>query len=112
LQILGDLEIHTGGTPMIENQYLPDTVSPPGETVAETLEELGMTQAELSMRMGRPQKTVSEIIHGKTAITPDTALQLERVLGVPAHFWLKREQHYQEWRSRQQDEAQLRAEQE
>jgi addiction module HigA family antidote len=95
--------IHTGWTPMVENQYFPDTVSPPGDSVAETLEELGMTQAELSTRMGRPQKTVSEIINGKTAITPDTALQLEHVLGVPARFWLKREQYYQGWRSRQQE---------
>lgn len=96
---------------MIENQYAPDTVSPPGDTLAETIEELGMTQADLATRMGRPQKTISEIINGKTAITPDTALQLERVLGVPARFWLKREQHYQEWRARQQEEEQLRAEQ-
>jgi addiction module HigA family antidote len=88
---------------MIENQYAPDTVSPPGDTLAETLEELGMTQAELATRMGRPQKLISEIINGKAAITPDTASQLERVLGVPARFWLKREQHYQEWRTRQQE---------
>lgn len=96
---------------MIENQYAPDTVSPPGDTLAETLEELGMSQADLALRMGRPQKTICEIINGKTAITPATALQLERVLGVSARFWLKREQHYQEWCARRQEEEQLRAEQ-
>lgn len=93
--------------PMIENQYMPDSVSPPGETLAETLEELGMSQAELAVRMGRPQKTISEIINGKTAITPDTALQLERVLGIGTRFWLKREQHYQAWRARQEEEEEL-----
>lgn len=82
------------------NQYAPDLVSPPGDTLAETLAALGMTQAELAVRSGRPYNTVSEIINGKASITPETALQLERVLGVPARFWLKREQQYQEWRVR------------
>ncbi len=61
-----------------------------------------MTQLELSQRMGRPAKTINEIINGKTAITPETALQLERVLGVPAHFWRNREEQYQQylWRRR------------
>lgn len=95
---------------MRSNQYAPDAVSPPGETLEETIEVLGMSQAELAERMGRPQKTINEIVNGKPAITPDTALQLERVLGVPAHFWLNREQHYQEWRARQAEEDRLRGE--
>jgi len=95
---------------MRSNQYAPDVVSPPGETLEETIEVLGMSQAELAERMGRPQKTINEIVNGKAAITPDTALQLERVLGVPAHFWLNREQHYQEWRARQAEEDRLRGE--
>ncbi len=81
----------------IKNEYIPDSVSRPGETLLETLEALGMTQAELAERTGRPKKTINEIIKGKTAITPETALQLERVLGVPAGFWNKREQTYREF---------------
>jgi len=92
------------------NQYVPDVVSPPGETLEETIDALGMSQAELAERMGRPQKTINEIVNGKAAITPETALQLERVLGAPAHFWLNREQHYQEWRARQAEEDRLRGE--
>ena len=82
-----------------QNEYFPDMVSPPGETLEETLKEQGMSQVELATRMGRPHKTINEIVNGKTAITPETALQLERVLGVPARFWLKREQHYRQWRA-------------
>ena len=52
-----------------ENQYDPDYVSPPGETIRDLLEERGMNQAELAVRMGRPKKTISEIINGKAAIT-------------------------------------------
>ncbi len=60
------------------------------------LEERGMSQAELAERTGRPKKTINEIIKGKATITQATALQLERVLGVPAAFWNDREQHYRE----------------
>ena len=67
----------------IVNKYEPDYVSPPGETLLETIESLGMTQIQLAERTGRPPKTISEIVKGKAAITPDTALQLEKVLGVP-----------------------------
>jgi HTH-type transcriptional regulator / antitoxin HigA len=91
----------------IHNQYLPDYVSPPGETLLEVLEEIGMSQADLAERTGRPKKTISEIINGKAAITPDTALQLERVLGIPASFWNSREQKYRAFLARQQEQSRL-----
>ena len=73
-----------------------DYAIPPGETLLESIDSLGMTQAELSRRMGRPLKTINEIIKGKAMITADTALQLERVLGAPARFWLNLEANYRE----------------
>jgi len=78
------------------NQYIPDHVSAPGETLQEILETRGMSQAELADRTGRPKKTINEIIKGKAAITPETALQLELVLGAPASFWNSRESQYRE----------------
>lgn len=83
-------------TSRLTNEYAPDRVSPPGETLAETLAALDMTQAELATRLGRPKKTVNEIIKGKASIEPDTALQLEAVLGVPADFWMNRETRHRE----------------
>lgn len=80
----------------IANQYMPDEVSPPGETLQETLEMLGMSQAELAERTGRPKQAINEIVKGKKEITAQTALQLEQVLGIPASFWLAREQNYRE----------------
>ncbi|MFC2500430.1 HigA family addiction module antitoxin [Selenomonas noxia] len=77
-----------------KDKYCPDIAIPPGETLLETLEDMGMTQAELAKRMGRPRKTINEIIKGKSAITPDTAIQLERVLNVSAHFWNNLEMNY------------------
>lgn len=82
---------------LIQNQYLPDYVSPPGDTLLELLEERGMSQAELAERTGRPKKTINGIIKGKVEITPETALQFERVLGTPASFWNNREKTYREW---------------
>lgn len=90
-------------TEKVENEFVPEYAVAPGETLLETIEEIGMTQAELARRMGRPLKTINEIVQGKAAITPETALQLERVLGVPASYWLKMEQNYREDLARLQD---------
>lgn len=90
------------------NQYFPDVVSPPGATLNEVLRERCMTQADLSERSGRPRKTINEIIKGKTAITPQTALELERVLGVPASFWNERERLYRESLARHEEDARLK----
>lgn len=81
---------------MTDNQYayLPDVVSVPGETLKELLDERGMTQKDLAVRTGRPLKTINEIVKGKAQITPETAVQFERALGLPAAFWNEREAHY------------------
>ena len=81
----------------INNQYDPDYVSSPGETLQETLEALGMSQASLAERAGRSLKMINEIIKGKAPITPKMALELERVVGVPASFWNNRERHFREF---------------
>ena len=95
-------------TNILRNEYQPDYVSPPGETLLETLETIDMSQAELARRMDRPVKTINEIVQGKTAITAETALQLEQVLRIPASFWLKREQQYQEFLARIEEGRRLK----
>jgi len=91
----------------ILNEYEPDTVPLPGDTLRETLDALSMTQTELAKRMGRPEKLVSEIIHGKTQITLQTALDLERVLNVPARFWSNLERNYRDFLMRLDQKKQL-----
>jgi HTH-type transcriptional regulator/antitoxin HigA len=71
-----------------------DLPIPPGEYLEEVLGELGMTKDELAKRMNRPAPKLSAIFKGKKAITPDTALQLEKVVGVPAHIWTGLESEY------------------
>jgi HTH-type transcriptional regulator / antitoxin HigA len=89
------------------SQYHPDVVSPPGETLRETLEAMEISQSELAERMGRPKKTINEIIKGKASLTPDTAIQLERVLGISAGFWNNRENHYRDILAQRQEEERL-----
>ena len=70
--------------------------TPPGDTLQETLDALGMTQVELESRSGINKKTINQIIKGKEPITQKTALALEKVLKVPAHFWLNMDNRYRQ----------------
>jgi HTH-type transcriptional regulator/antitoxin HigA len=88
----------------------PDFAVPPGETLQEMLDQAGLSQADLAERTGRPKKTVNEIIQGKAAITPETALQLEKVLGLEAGYWLALEQTYRAALARQAERAALEQE--
>lgn len=90
--------------------YQPDIVSAPGVTLLDLLEERGMTQVALAERIGRPLKTINEIIKGKAAITSETAIQLERALGTPAAFWNQREANYRAYLAQQKELECLTAE--
>jgi HTH-type transcriptional regulator/antitoxin HigA len=74
--------------------FEPDYVVPPGETLAEMLEERGLTQTELAQRLGVSLKHVNQVLRGTAPISAELALGLESVLGAPADFWLKRESLY------------------
>ena len=78
----------------------PNYAIPPGETLRETLQTIGMTEAQLAERTGRPQETIREIIAGKVPITAETALQLEGGLGIPASFWNNLETNYRATKAR------------
>lgn len=61
----------------------------PGEMLREEfLRPLKLTQRELALRLDVSYPRISELVHGKRGVTPDTALRLERLLGRPAQFWL------------------------
>ena len=69
-------------------------LSPPGDTLQETLDAIAMSQTELAERMGRPKEKVNDMIKGREPISTVMAFQLEKVLGVPASFWMNREEEY------------------
>ncbi len=82
------------------NQYIPDAVSHPGETLREKLEELDMGPKEFAVRTGKPEKTISLILNGESAVTPDMAVLFETVLKIPARFWMRRQDLYNERQAR------------
>lgn len=91
------------------NHYTPDYAVTPGEVLDYELETRNMSRTELAKRTGLSEKHIIAILKGKGTIiiTPETAIKLERALGMPVEYWLNLEAHYQETRARLAEEAQL-----
>jgi antitoxin HigA-1 len=66
----------------------------PGEHLAEELEALDMSAAELARKIDVPTNRVTQILHGRRAITGDTALRLAHFFGTSAQFWLNLQSLY------------------
>ena len=60
----------------------------PGETLGDELLEIGISAAELARILHVPSNRISQILVGKRAISPDTALRLGRWFGTGPQFWL------------------------
>src|SRR6202049_308306 len=67
----------------------------PGEHLAEELDALNMSAAELARRLNVPTNRVTEILNGQRAITGDTALRLAHFFGTSAEFWLNLQNLYE-----------------
>lgn len=76
--------------------FAPDWASPPGETILDLMEERDWSQAELANRLGFSAKHLNQLVKGKVALTYETALKLERVLGSTAEFWMNRESQFRQ----------------
>jgi addiction module HigA family antidote len=76
--------------------YRPDYAIPPGETLREVMESLGMTQQELAVRTGLTVQTLNRIFNGSQPISYETADALEMTTGTPARFWNNLETRYRE----------------
>ena len=63
----------------------------PEEHLAERLAELGTSQYRLARTIGVPPRRISEIVHGRRSVTPDTALRIGRASGTTAEFWLNQQ---------------------
>jgi antitoxin HigA-1 len=67
----------------------------PGEILAGELAELGKTPTQLARELHVPANRMSQLVAGKRAITADTALRLEKWLGVSAAFWMNLQKRYE-----------------
>ncbi len=69
--------------------------SHPGEILLEEyLKPLGISQYRLAKNISVPPRRINEIVHGKRAITADTALRLARFFGSSDRFWLNLQLRY------------------
>lgn len=80
----------------------------PGEMLLEEfLKPLGVSQSAFAIRLGVSFPRLNEIIRGKRSVTPDTALRLAQVLGMPADFWLGLQQDWDLWHAMRSRQAAL-----
>ena len=93
-----------------QQHYQPDYAVPPGAVLDEHRDSAGLTQAELSQRLGFSTKHVNRLLAGLEPVTPETALKLEAVFGLPARLWLALEARYREHLAREAEQASLAAE--
>ena len=67
----------------------------PGEILMEEfLSPMNISQYRLAKDINVPARRINEIVHGKRAITPDTALRLSRYFGLSERFWLNLQTRY------------------
>ena len=67
----------------------------PGEHLTDALENLGVSPAELARAVRVPANRITGILHGRRAVTADTALRLGRYFGTSAAFWMNLQQLYE-----------------
>ena len=81
----------------------------PGEYLKDFLSSKGWSQTDLADILGRPPRVINEIIAGKRAITPDTALRLARYLGTTSAYWINLQAHYDLETARRRSERRILA---
>jgi len=74
---------------------MPITAIHPGDHLAEELETLNLSAAELARQLKVPTNRITRILNGQRAITGDTALRLGHFFGTSAEFWLNLQSLYE-----------------
>lgn len=84
------MNLHKGY--LLDNEsFIPSVSFHPGTTLAEKVEELGMSVEEFASHSGLPINTVKEVIKGKLSVTEDLAAAFEKMTKIPARFWLQKQ---------------------
>ena len=81
----------------------------PGEVLLEEfLKPLAISQNKLARAMGVPPRRINEIVHGKRAVTADTAIRLARALGTSEQFWMGLQADYDLEEARKAAQSELK----
>jgi len=73
----------------------------------EFLKPMGITQRQLADAIHVPYQRINEIIRGRRGVTPNTALRLEKFLGMSAGFWMDLQLRWDLYRAQEQDQKDL-----
>jgi addiction module HigA family antidote len=76
-----------------QSTFAPDWTVHPGASIADALDEAGLTQDEAATRLGVSAKLLSDLVEGRADITAETAFALSTVLGSTPEFWLRLQTH-------------------
>ncbi len=73
----------------------------PGELLwSLCIEPLGLTITAVAKSLGISRKTLSEVINGKSSITPEMAIRLSLAFNNKPEMWLNHQQQYDLWKAR------------
>ncbi len=61
------------------------------------LKPLALTQSEAARRLGVSRRRLHELVHGKRAMSPDTAIRCASMFGLPASDWLVMQSQWDAW---------------
>lgn len=82
----------------------------PGLVLKEELAARGLSATAFGLKLRVPPQRIQEIVAGRRAISPETALRIGRALGTGARVWLAMQQAYDLWKAEQEYGARIRAE--
>ncbi len=92
-----------------KHRFQPDwrhTITP-GASIIERMDDIALSKADFAINMGYSLKHIHQLIKAQARITEDTALKLEKVLDIPASFWLNAEKNYRQALAEKQEEENL-----
>lgn len=82
---------------MFDNNLKPARIVAPGQILKGELDARNITIQKLGQLLSLNDSAVNDIINGEAIISGDLALQLEKILGISADFWLNLEANYRKW---------------
>lgn len=94
---------------MEDRGFVPAEAFPPGEYIKDELEARGWSQADLAEIIGKSAKLVSDIVAGKSSITPETARALGEAFGTSGQLWMNLDAAFRLWRLRPDEMTMRRA---
>lgn len=78
------------------NEFKPNWVSPPSDTIKDILEERNITLEEFIKQLNIEEIIANKLLEGKWRITREIAIKLAEILGSTVQFWIRRDRQYQQ----------------